>query len=197
MELNELKHTWENQHNDLNDYTRSELVTIVNNKLSTIEQQIKSRDRREIIACVIMIIFFSFVFFTANSVWHQAGSMVIILSAFFIWFKLKTAQRQALDQERSANRSLREHLKFELQMLREQKKLLKDVVWWYILPLCIGLILFAISFGLLARIIYIAVVVLVGLALWKINRRAAKREFDPILKEIKEALRSLDEDKNK
>jgi len=197
MELDTLKRIWKKQKGRRNyEYSRSELIMFINNKMISFEEKIRSRDRLEIIACIVIIICFGITFFTTESIWKQVGSGAIILSGIFIWYKLKSTQAQTINHEPSPDRPMREYLELELQSIRKQKKLLRNVAWWYILPMDVGLFLFTLGFnsGLITKLIYLAVVVLFSIFVWKINQRAAKRKFDPLLREINEAIQFVEEE---
>lgn len=196
MELDELKHVWKQQSSRDMDYSRSELMMLINNKMISLEEKIRSRDRLEIIACIILIVSYSIIFFTTNSAWKQAGSITIILSGILIWYKLKSVQRQSFSKDDpSPDRPMREYLHLEAQSIKKQKNLLKSVVWWYILPIGIGLFLFTMGFdaGLTTKIVYLAIVVLLGIGVWWMNQQAVKQKFNPLLQEIENAIEFVEE----
>ncbi|MDZ7680373.1 MAG: hypothetical protein U5J63_01370 [Fodinibius sp.] len=52
MELNELKNVWKQQEvPNKKEYSKSELMMLINNKMISLEEQIKSRDRLENTGC--------------------------------------------------------------------------------------------------------------------------------------------------
>jgi len=196
MDLDNLKKIWKQQKSSNNyEYSQSELIMLINNKMISLEEKVRSRDRLEIIACIVVIICFGITFFTTESIWKQVGSGAIILSGIFIWYKLKSTQVQTLNNEPSLDRPMREYLKLELQSIQKQKKLLRNVAWWYILPMDIGLFLFTMGFNsdFTTKLIYLSLVVLFSGFVWKLNQRAVKRKFDPLLREISEAIQFVKE----
>lgn len=194
MELDELKKVWKQQDSRKMNYSRSELMMLINNKMISLENEIKSRDRLEIIACTFLIIFYGIIFFTTNSIWKQAGSITIVLSGFFIWYKLKRTQHRSFDEDPSPDRPMKEYLVLEKKSVQHQKKILKNVAWWYIAPIGVGLCLFAWGFdsGPTNKLLYMLVVVLLGGLVWWLNQRAVKRKFDPLLDEIDEAIHFME-----
>ncbi|MGD8427780.1 MAG: hypothetical protein PVH63_09105 [Balneolaceae bacterium] len=195
MELNELKNTWKQQKNISDyEYTPSELVMLINNKMISLEEQIKSRDRLEIIASILVMFFFGITFFTTESIWKQVGSVAIILSGIFIWYKLKKTQSQTFAREPSPDQPMRKYLELELKSIRKHKKLLRNVAWWYIIPIDIGLFLFTLGFdsGLTEQVIYIAIVLIASVFVWTLNQRAAKGTFDPLITDIQEAIEFME-----
>lgn len=198
MELDELKRTWKAQKSSSDmTYSKSEIMMLINNKMISFEKEIKSRDRLEIIACVLVIIFFGFTLFTTNSPWKHAGSVVLILSAVFIWYKLKATQKETFSDEHSPDRPMSEYLSLELQTIRKHKKLLQNMAWWYLAPMLVGLLLFTIGFNttLLWKGVYLAVVILLLGGVWKLNQNAVQKKFDPMIDEIEEAINVLENGK--
>ncbi len=197
MEFEELKHTWHQQKiNEDLDYSREELLMLLNNKVVSFEEQIKSRDRREIIAVIIVVVLFSIFFFMTPSAWQKVASAIIILSGFFIWYKLKTAQRKRLANEPEFDHSLYDHLYNELKWLKKQKNMIEQVAWWYILPIALGLIVFAMGFEwIIFKFAYIGVVILIGVVIWRLNQRVVKKKFNPLIDELQEAISAIEDSK--
>lgn len=197
MELNELKNIWNRQEiEDDMDYSREELLMLLNNNMVSFEEKIKSRDRREIIAALIVISVFGAIFFITPFVWQKVGSGIIILAGFYIWYKLKKAQRKKLESKPTFDHTLRDHLEDELQWVKKQKRMIEQVAWWYIVPISLGLIVFALSFGIIFKITYIILVVLLGAGIWKLNQRAVAQKFNPLIEELQDAI-SVIENSNK
>ncbi|MDZ7680372.1 MAG: hypothetical protein U5J63_01365 [Fodinibius sp.] len=141
-----------------------------------------------------MIGIFSLWGINANSIWIQAGCAVIVLSAAFIWYKLKNTQRLSFDANSGQDRPMREHLNSELESLQKQKALLANVAWWYLTPIWIGLLLITIGFsnGPIFKIGYMIAVSLLYAWIWNRNQKVVKQRFDPLETEIKEAIKSID-----
>lgn len=191
MEFDELKKTWKRQQiNQELEYSEHEVLMLINNKMISFEKDIKTRDRGEFIASALVIIAFGILFFVMSSVISKIGCIVIILSTFFIAYKLKKNQPNKIEDKRSRNHTIRQHLKQELKNVQKQKALLTNIVWWYIAPPCLGLFLFTIgtTWYNTAKIIYLLLLVLMAVAVWYLNQRAVTRRFDPLLKEIKDSI---------
>lgn len=196
MELNELKNIWRRQQADKErDYSQSELMLLINNKMLSLEKQVKSRDRIEIIACAALVLFFGYTLVTAHSLWTQIGSTIIVAAAIFIGYRLKSSQIEKQSRDDSYNHSMAEHLQQELNQVRQQKKLLENIAWWYISPIVVGLAFLAAGFetGLLSKVTYMAVVLVCAVLVWYFNQRAVRRKFDPLIQELNKAITSLNE----
>jgi hypothetical protein len=197
MKLDDFKKVWKQQNQQQEyDYSPAELMMLINNKVVSLEKEIKSRDRLEVIAAVVVIICFGGILFTTSSLWQQLGSGVIIISAIIISYKLMTTQVHSLSEEPAANRPMRTHLEDELHSLQQQKQLLQRIAWWYILPIWKGLLLFTVGFesGFWIKLGYMSVVTIAGIAIWSYNQNAVEKKFDPLISEIREAIVFLEED---
>lgn len=197
MEFDDFKQTWKQQETPENlDHTQEQLLMLLNNKVISFEEQIKARDRREIFAAILVTVIFGVFFFVLPSIWQKTGSAIIVFSGILIGYKIKTAQRESIKQETDPDTSLRNHLSHELQWMRQQKRLLKTVIWWYVLPLVIGIILFAIGFeGLIFKLVYIGVVILLGIGVLWLNKYAVEKKHNPIIEELREALSFIENSK--
>jgi len=199
MEFDELKKVWKNQaKQESGEYTKSEVMMLINNRMVSLEEEVKSRDRLEIIAAVLIIICFGVILFTTNSVWKQFGSTIIIVSAVFIWYKLKSTQVESFSEQLSPDRPMKEYLHVELQRVQKQKTLLKNVAWWYILPIFTGLLFFSFGFdsSLAFQVGYMIFVALLSVGIWMLNQRTVKKKFDPLINEIQEAIRFIEKKDN-
>lgn len=196
MELEELKNVWKRQKTPPREsYSPSELMMIINNKMISFEDRIRSRDRLEIIACIVVIVFFGIYFFVTDSLWQQAGSVVLVAACFFIWYKLRATDLYSLEERPLVDLPMSVHLERELERVKEQKKLLERIAWWYLLPMVLGLLIFSVGFRTndLAKVLYMITVVGGGYYVWHLNQRSVKRRFEPLIRELEEALRYVKE----
>ena len=196
MKLDELKEVWEQQQSDKkSDFSSEDYLQNIDQKMSDFEQSIQSRDRFEIIACIVVIGIFGYVLLTSSALLRQVGAGIVIAGAAYVWYRLKRAQNNMLAAQ-TTDRSVKEHLKFELNKVQEQKKMLKNIAWWYIAPIYIGLVVLTIgsSPNIQFQIIYLAVVTIVGIAVWYYNQHKIKKRFNPLISEIDEAIKSLEKD---
>lgn len=188
MELEELKHIWKQQKPSPNmELSKKELLILLNNKMISFDKEIRSRDRIELIVGLIVAVVFTFYFFMSPSIWIKTGSAVIVLSSFFIIYWLKTGQPKRI-KEPSYNHSINQHLKLEFYNVQTQKKMLENIIWWYIGPLSIGLILVSFGFPLTHQLISITVIITVDIGIWYLNQKTVARRLDPLITSIKEAL---------
>jgi Flp pilus assembly protein TadB len=170
-------------------------MVLINNKLLSLEKDIQSRDKLELLACLAVCLIFGYILFASHSMWKQIGSAILILSAIFIAYKLKSTQIRSKSDTVKCNHSMEQHLKLELKQVRSQKKMLRNIVWWYIAPIVVGLSFFTMGFesGVVIQIIYMCVVIILSAVVWQLNQRVVRSKFDPLIKEIEEAIQSLND----
>ncbi|HWD20874.1 MAG TPA: DUF3887 domain-containing protein [Verrucomicrobiae bacterium] len=98
------------------------------------------RDGRELIACVVVIIIFGFYYFQPHAPMARLGCLIVIGGAIFIACKLLYARRTTPPAPPGA--TVVESLRAELHSARTQSRLLGSVLWWYLLPLTMGELVF-------------------------------------------------------
>lgn len=190
MKLDELKQIWKQQKIERDmEYSQSELLMLINNKMISFEKDIRSRDRLEIIACALVVLIFGIWFFTASSLWTRIGCAIIVAGCFFIVYKLKKAQPKADDPVRY-DHSIAEHLQYELRKVRTQKRLLKNVAWWYILPNVMGLFFVTLGFPLSIwfKAGYITLIIALAAWIWYMNQKAISNRFEPLIGELRDSI---------
>lgn len=196
MELNDFKEIWKQQEisRPVNN-PKSEILSLVDRKMTSLEYDIQSRDRREIIVCFLSILFLGYFFFTADSNWTRLGCLTLISAALFVTYRLKANQLKTRKDE-SYNRSMESHLRFELKQVKKQKNLLENIGLWYIGPIFIGLTFLTIGFetGLTFQFTYMIVVIILMTWVWRLNQKAVKNRYDPLIHDINEAIESISEE---
>jgi len=101
------------------------------------------RDCRENIAAVIVMVVFGYYFFNARiapTLLARAGCVIVILSsllvtAYPVWRKRRVAKAPA-------EASMMQSLESELGKLEVEIAILRSVLWWYILPGTVGVMVF-------------------------------------------------------
>lgn len=196
MKLNDLKNIWDKQKSEeQEDYSMPAIVNGIDQEIHSLEEDVRRRDTLEITVCIVLIIIFLATFFFVQSTWMRVGCGTIVFSCIYICYKLKTAQIEASKWDQSFDRPLDEHLLDELKQIRKQKKLLKNIAWWYIAPLTIGLVFLTIGSdtSLYFKIIYPALLLILGAVIWFWNQKTVQKKLDPIIRALEEALKMIDE----
>jgi CubicO group peptidase (beta-lactamase class C family) len=139
MNDQELKQLWQQQPLRKPEVSPEQLVSAMKNQTASLRRTLWARDFREVAACVLVMIIFGILNFTSprTPVW-RAGSLIIVASSIFIaWKLLRTRQKTP---PASAGATVLESLQADLLSVRAQSQLLGSILWWYLLPLGIGIL---------------------------------------------------------
>lgn len=165
------------------------LIYKIENKKNSFENKIKSRNYLEIIAAVFVNLIFGYKLTVVDSIVSKIGCIVILLSSYLIVYKLLNTRTAA----KKINTSILESLENHLVYVKNEAKLLKTVLWWYILPINIGVLLLIIGDSDNLFIIALVTVILLigGIIVKKVNKKALKTEVQPKIKEIEKEIEKL------
>ena len=166
----------------------------MNEQIKKFEKTIRRRNNIEILAAIGIIACFGFYASIKPEPLAKIGAILTMLYAFNVIYQLKkTASMQPSFDIMS---SLKEQLiDYQMYILAEQK-LLKNVFYWYLLPMLPGLVLFLIGTGItpIQAVAYFGVFVPLGFTfVYYINRKTVERKFRPLLEDIDEILKSFEE----
>ena len=164
----------------------------MNTKIQKLDRAIERRNLREIVICIIVLLWFGVGFFTETSVIPKICFGVIMLATAFIMYKwLSVRYSRKLPD---ASMSIREQLKNDYDYLIVERQLLKNIAYWYILPLLIPVIIYALNWHLPVwmKALYLVFVGLVGIWTYQYTIKWSK-QFDAPIRELEEAIRQLEE----
>lgn len=198
----ELKNIWKNSSKSAQiSIETDQLVNEFDIKMTHIQKKIRNRDVREISASVIGILIFSFLAYEIPFPITKFSCFLSILWFVFVIYKFRESKLQNTAEKLSL--PLKEQLAYKKQLLQQQVKLLDSAAYWYSSPAFITNFIFIIGLGnpadynwgnqlvenLLPLTVNAKIVTLTGLAffylfvIW-INKRAARKDVQPILKNI-------------
>lgn len=152
------------------------------------------RDFREVAVCVLLVVFFLHNYINSKSI-----SVLIItvgclfVGSFFIIDRLIQKKRQPVYED-----TLTCCLKQSLHQVNHQIWLLRSILWWYLLPTCIGMLIGPILekgmvfFWSKDYIIVTTFVILVYYGIYRINQHAVLYGLLPRRNEILTLLSQLD-----
>jgi hypothetical protein len=168
-----------------------ELVASVRTRAEKLDRTLRRRDRREtVVAVAVSLIFLAA--FPVSGLVTRIGILVTVAAAIFIVFMLRRARRGegtlepdapvlvVLDQKRAR--------------VGAQIRLLRSVVWWYILPIGVGVMLVfggGVGWGPLTMG-YGAAVVVLGWVVHALNQKAVRTELVPRHEELDSLVRELE-----
>ena len=160
-------------------------------RMKRFRQKIWLRDSIEIGAAVFTIIVFTVYLIAAHTITARIGCAIVILSLLFIIGTFIRNRVQQID----AGAPIKEACYGYKKEMERQISLLKNILFWYLLPLSLGLIVFVLGLALSppSLAISISVILLVnGIIFWT-NKRALKRELLPQYKALCNLLADLGE----
>lgn len=198
----ELKNIWKKSSKTAQiSIETNRLVKEFDTKMTNIQKKIRNRDVREISASVIGILIFSFFVFEIPFPITKFSCLLSILWFVYVIYKFRKSKLQNTAEKLSL--PLKQQLAYKKQLLQQQAKLLDSAAYWYAGPSFITNFIFIIGLGnpadyywsnqlaenLLPLTGNAKIVTLTGLAffylfvVW-INKRAARKDVQPILKNI-------------
>ncbi|MBC7920047.1 MAG: hypothetical protein H7Z75_03060 [Ferruginibacter sp.] len=183
------------------DMDIKQLIFHTKRKMGKFDRKIAHRDQVEIAAAVGLMIFFGIVLFAlpyvpAKIIRHvrvaQAGAAVLVLSSLFIIHQLQKAKRTTQPGDPASN--IRQALTVSLEKIDNQIKLLNTVLFWYLLPLFTGIVLFVwgttrSAFGS----VYPFLVAGLYLYVHRLNKRAVRKDLEPLRRKVEKVLSQLSE----
>ncbi len=189
---NELKTIWQNSsREELVRFNTSKLLIELESKLESFDRRIQIRDRNEIIAAAIIIPVFGIYFFCTPQLLAKIGLFIGVLFCILVMYILTNVKKyRVIDY----SLPIKEYLAKHRQYLVKQKSLLENVLYWYILPPTVSVILFFMGkgFEISKLVIPIVMIVIVNAFIYYINKRAVKEDFDPLIRKLDLTIKNLE-----
>lgn len=196
MTNEELKEIWA-QHpaSDRSIRLAPEAIWQLAEESARFERTITWRDAREWGATVLIagaLLFFAF--------WPPAIHWLPIIAAILVCLPMTYAS--AVRRKRPApepSRSLGEHLRDSIASVQLQIRLLRAVLWWYLAPIALVMLLVSFDDRLFRRLhfdarffVMNAVTLAVFYGIWRLNQRAVRKDLEPRLRELEGTLAELE-----
>jgi hypothetical protein len=151
-----------------------------------------ARDLRELVACVLVAAVFGFYYFKFPETVARLGSLITVAAAIFVAWRLLRARRKTPPAPPGA--TLIESLRAELQAVRAQSELLGSILWWYLLPLAIGSVVFV--WGLPSnmgfKIVFTAFTAALDGFIYWLNQHARSTQLRPVEAQLESLLNSAE-----
>jgi hypothetical protein len=138
MNEDELKQLWQRQPLRAPDVSPAQLISAMQKQTSQLRRILDARDLRELVACALVIVVFGFFAYGERILISRIGHWIVMGSTIFIAWKLVHTRRKT--PPAPAGATVVESLHAELRAVRAQSRLLGSVLWWYLLPGFIGLL---------------------------------------------------------
>jgi len=197
MKLDDLKQDWQQTLSSAPTTDNlKEVIKVLEKETTKIDNEIKRRDILEISIAILLIPVWIYGLFNSVSLMQTTGYIIAIVSCCYIPYRLVKAKRITI----STDKSIKAFLETEKQKTQQQKQLLESIVWWYIAPLTISIVLITLGATVngtgmpqLNSILtsYYGFLLLLIVGIYLLNKRAAKKKFAPLLKQIEQRLAEL------
>lgn len=177
----------------VNDF---ELVTIhqdnllhdLGNELSLFEKTIRKRDKTEIGIALGLIPLFAVIAYFVPSLISKIGALLVIPSALLVVFMLKKVKKH---KKEDLSAPLKNHLIQYKIYVEKEIQLLKNVVYWYLLPLFLCLTLF--YFGFEYPLFFIFLNMIIYVYIYYLNKKAIRNYFLPLIEKIDSSIKMLED----
>lgn len=190
MNEEELKAAW--QQTNLQAILIPNLVEKIHQRVDQLDAKIKSRDRLEITIAISVIPFFGFLAWVFENPYTRTGCIIVIIASLWIIFVL----RRYCKKKSKEGKTVKEQISTELTYIKKQRRLLQSVIYWYILPIYLGLVFFHV--GLSSHWISFVVMMFFTTALMifisHLNRKAVRTELDPVIESLETLLHNIDKE---
>jgi CubicO group peptidase (beta-lactamase class C family) len=200
MNDDELKQLWQRQPLRVPDLAATQLIPAMQNKMGEFRRTLFWRDIRELSACIFLVIVFGFYFVHQGAPIARLGDLIVIGSSIFIAWRLLYVQRTTRPAPPGA--STVESLRAELNTVRAQSQLLGSVLWWYLLPLTVGELVFvwggpinghAAPWAMVPTDIVVTLVIIaVNVFVYWLNQWARRKQLLPVEAQLQSLLRSAE-----
>jgi len=192
MSDKELKQMWAGTPIEENiQFNHQKFIKDINTANQKFDKKIKWRNIIEIAACIFVIVAFSRIFFIDDNYLVKFGAIVAVITSFYImynWLKVQSSSKP-----NGLYLSIKEQLVHRQTYLKSEQQLLKNIFYWYLLPLVISLTIMTIgAFGLsIFSLIYLCCSAGLCYFLFWLSQKAAKK-IDPYIEQIEQAIQQFE-----
>jgi len=193
MNDDELKKLWQQQ--PLRDPALSpaQVMLAMQNKTTQLRRTLLARDVRELLVCVIVGVIFGTYYFTQRAPVTRLGALITVAGAIFIAWKILHARRTSPAAKPDA--TVVESLRAEHHSVRTQSQLLRSILWWYLLPLTVGTLVFVwgMPFSDLGfKIGFTLFTLALDVFIYWLNQWARSKQLLPVEAQLESLLRSAE-----
>jgi len=189
----ELKKLWRQQPLRKPGVSPEQLVSALQKQTSQLRRALNARDIRELVACGLVIIIFGIFYFTVyRTPVSRLGDLIVIGGAIFIAWNIVHTRRTTPPAPPGA--TVIEALRAEQNSVRAQSRLLGSVLWWYLLPGFIGVVIatWGLPINLGNKISTTLVFVAVDACIYWLNQRARTNQLLPLEAQLESLIHSAE-----
>lgn len=196
--LDDLKEVWRTQPGIDNE--RFDLIIQqVRSTSSVLKRKILRRDLTESLASLIVLCGFAPGLWTSDNWVSWSGHAIMCAAGLTIPTVLWWARRRASS---SAVPSFVEVINIEIDFLGRQIALLRNVTWWYLLPIFVGMVLIMLGvvrfshtiFETVFLTIFLTVCGAIFVGIWKLNQTARVKNLQPLREYYVQILSGIESD---
>jgi uncharacterized membrane protein YfcA len=171
---------------------QSTLIMNLTNEIRDIDRKVRGRDMLELAAAAVVAIFFSVRFYLTTNIQTKVGCGILVLGCIITACKLLAAHNRRTGKQE--DQSARTYLIHARKKVQNQIKLLNSVLYWYLLPLYLGLVIdtTATTGGRWFGIVFIPFLTYLYYKIYQLNNKAALGLY-PVLERLDEALQQLED----
>jgi CubicO group peptidase (beta-lactamase class C family) len=190
MNDQELKELWRKQKTEtVPSVDARAQIEAMRTKMSQLHGALNARNLRELAGAAFVIIAFGVYFFLFPNPVSRIGCLIVIGGSLLISWKVVQCRRRTPRPNAAA--SLAHWLKQERERVHYEAELLRTVLWWYLLPLWLGTIVFLWGFPnlrLAMKIAFAAGCTLLNVWVYWLNQSARRKRLLPVQDELEALL---------
>jgi membrane protein implicated in regulation of membrane protease activity len=198
MNLDDAKELWSSENEPDTEsmsaptLSESDILRHVKEHATSLDRRIWRRDLLEAIAALAVFLFFGWLL-QDPSWWTRTGALIVMGSSVYVFWRLRRA-RTRYDRP-SMDRPVAEVIRTERAKVEEQIQLLDNIVWWYLAPIIVGvlLIIFGNDGWSWATLLQAGVVFVVAAVIYVLNQRGRRCTFEPRREELTRLLEQVEE----
>jgi hypothetical protein len=167
-----------------------ELVGDLKARVNSMEAAIEKRDRTEIQAAGLVIVIFSLAGYFVPWNLSKVGAFLLIPFALLVIWMLKSVKKyKTVDFSQPLNQYIQNYLEY----LKKERQLLRNILYWYILPGVIPAILFVIGFGSgsVSKLLTVIFILVVNGYVYRLNQRTVRKLFNPLIQDMEQMVEKL------
>lgn len=192
MNLDDARRAWQSQTMpEESRMSEDEILQLVKRESSALDRTIARRDRREVIAGIIVAVVFLPLLLTGP--WLSRVGVLVVLAAFALIYRRLGAARRVEASER-VDLSLATLLETERAKVEGQIRLLESVVSWYIIPPAVGAMLIVVGLDGLSWFTagYALFTLAIAVLVYWLNRLAVRDDLRPRRAQLDRLIRELE-----
>ena len=175
-------------------FEKSRLIIDVQSSLDRLHKALKYRDLSEIIGAMIVIPVFIFYAYYIPFTLSKIASVLIALWAIYVIIRLRKAKK---NKPSPLTETYLEYLYKTREYLHVQKQLSDTLLYWYVLPCTVFVLLFFMGFieiaEKLTHIVMGASGIVIGIVIYSWYKRKVKKTYVPGLEKIEELIKVMEE----